>query len=207
MMGARTSAPAAREQLDALVPPDHLLRRIARALDLTAVRDQLGACYRRIGRPSGDPEGLLRLLLVGYRYGVTSERRLVVEARVNVAYRWFAGLPLGAPVPHHSTFSKNRHGRFRGSGVFRGLGHGCGGRLGPEDAVLPVPRGRIRVRRLRTRGAVHARPPSAADGELARHGALGGRGPRRLARLRRRELGAQAGRTQVERGSRRASRS
>jgi IS5 family transposase len=61
---------------------------------------------------------LLRLLLVGYLYGITSERRLVEEVRVNIAYRWFAGLPLRARVPHHSTFSKNRHGRF-GAGVFR----------------------------------------------------------------------------------------
>jgi transposase len=118
MMGAQTSAAAAREDLEALVPPEHLLRRVDRALDLAGVRGELAACYSRIGRPSVDPEVLLRLLLVGYLYGITSERRLVEEVRVNIAYRWFAGLPLRARVPHHSTFSKNRHGRF-GAGVFR----------------------------------------------------------------------------------------
>jgi transposase len=125
MMGARTSAAAARGELAVLVPADHLLRRVDRALDLAGVRAELAACYSRIGRPSVDPELLLRLLLVGYLYGVTSERRLVEEVRVNVAYRWFAGLPLRAPVPqvasrHHSTFSKNRRGRF-GAGVFRAV--------------------------------------------------------------------------------------
>ncbi|GJG88833.1 transposase [Gemmatimonadetes bacterium T265] len=120
MLGVRVGAAAAREQLEAWVPADHLLRRIDRALDLTQVRAQLVGCYSRIGRPSVDPELLLRLLLVGYLYGITSERRLVEEVRVNVAYRWFAGLPFGARVPHHSTFSKNRHGRF-GAGVFRAV--------------------------------------------------------------------------------------
>src|SRR3712207_4444938 len=112
MMGVQSAVGAARERLDALVPADHLLRRVDRALDLAGVRARLAGCYSRIGRPSVDPEVLLRLLLVGYLYGITSERRLVAEVRVNAAYRWFAGLPFGAPVPHHSTFSKNRHGRF-----------------------------------------------------------------------------------------------
>ena len=121
MMGARSGAPAARDELDSLVPADHLVRRVDRVLDFTGARAALAACYSRIGRPSVDPELLLRLLLVGYLYGITSERRLVAEARVNVAYRWFAGLPLGARVPHHSTFSKNRHGRFGAGGVFRAV--------------------------------------------------------------------------------------
>jgi transposase len=120
MMGARTCAAESRADLEALVPADHLLRRVDRALDLAGVRAQLATCYSRIGRPSVDPELLLRLLLVGYLYGITSERRLVDEVRVNVAYRWFAALPFGARVPHHSTFSKNRHGRF-GAGVFRAV--------------------------------------------------------------------------------------
>jgi transposase len=125
MMGVQSGVAATRERLDALVPADHLLRRVDCALDLAGVRAQLAASYSRIGRPSVDPDVLLRLLLVGYLYGITSERRLVEEVRVNVAYRWFAALPLHAPVPqvasrHHSTFSKNRHGRF-GAGVFRAV--------------------------------------------------------------------------------------
>ena len=120
MMGVQATAAAVREQLEAWVPADHLLRRVDRALDLAGIRAQLAGCYSRIGRPSVDPELLLRLLLVGYLYGITSERRLVDEVRVNVAYRWFAALPFGTPVPHHSTFSKNRHGRF-GAGVFRAV--------------------------------------------------------------------------------------
>ena len=106
MMGVQPGAPAGREQLEAPVPADRLLRRrVDRALDLAGVRAQLAARYSRIGRPSVDPEVLLRLLLVGYPYGITSERRLVEEVRVNAAYRWFAGLPFGVRVPHHSTFS------------------------------------------------------------------------------------------------------
>lgn len=121
MMGVQPGVAAAREQLEAWVPAEHLLRRVDRALDLAEVRAQLACCYSRIGRPSVDPELLLRLLLVGYLYGVTSERRLVAEVRVNVAYRWFARLPFGARVPHHSTFSKNRHARFGAAGVFRAV--------------------------------------------------------------------------------------
>lgn len=90
------------------------------ALDRAGVRAGLAAGYSRIGRPSVDPEVLLRLLLVGYLYGMRSERRLVDGVRVNVAYRWFARLPFGAAVPHHSTCSKNRHTRF-GPGVFRAV--------------------------------------------------------------------------------------
>jgi transposase len=120
MLGVQSGVAATRERLDALVSADHLLRRVDCALDLAGVRAELAACYSRIGRPSVDPEVLFRLLLVDYLYGITSERRLVEEVRVNVAYRWFAALPFGARVPHHSTFSKNRHGRF-GPGVFRAV--------------------------------------------------------------------------------------
>lgn len=122
MMGEASAAlAAARAGWDAQVRAGHLLRRVDAVLDLTGAREFLRARYSRIGRPSVDPAVLLRMLLVGYLYGITSERRLVEEVRYNVAYRWFVGLADGAPVPHHSTFSKARHGRFRGSGVFRAL--------------------------------------------------------------------------------------
>jgi transposase len=87
--------------------------------DLSFVRERLKNSYSSTGRPSIDPEVLLRLLLVGYLYGITSERRLLEEVRMNLAFRWFTRLDLDQEIPSHSTFSKNRHGRFRQSGMFR----------------------------------------------------------------------------------------
>jgi len=75
--------------------------------------------YSDVGRPSVDPEVLLRILLIGYLYGITSERRLIDEVGLNLAYRWFTGLGFDQSIPDHSTFSKNRQGRFRESTVFR----------------------------------------------------------------------------------------
>ena len=88
-------------------------------VDFSFVREQLKDFYSSTGRPSIDPEVLLRLLLVGYLYGITSERRLMDEVRMHLAYRWFTRLGFDQEIPDHSTFSKNRHGRFRQSGVFR----------------------------------------------------------------------------------------
>jgi transposase len=90
-----------------------------RYIDFSFVRERLKTFYSSTGRPSIDPEVLLRLLLVGYLYGITSERRLLNEVRMHLAYRRFTRLDLNAEIPDHSTFSKNRHGRFRQSGVFR----------------------------------------------------------------------------------------
>ena len=73
------------------------------------------------GRPSVDPELMIRMLIVGYAFGIRSERRLCEEVHLNLAYRWFCRLDLSDPVPDHSTFSKNRHGRFRDSDLFRHL--------------------------------------------------------------------------------------
>ena len=105
--------------LEEQIPEDHLLRLIDRYIDLSFVRDRLKPFYSWTGRPSIDPEVLLRLLLVGYLYGITSERRLLEEVRMHLAYRWFTRLDFSQEIPDHSTFSKNRHGRFRQSGVFR----------------------------------------------------------------------------------------
>lgn len=105
--------------LGATVPPDHILRRIDRVLDMTELRDALAAHYSAKGRPSIAPELLIRMALLGRLYAITSERRLCEEVRFNLAYRWFCRLSPDACVPHHSTFSKNRHGRFRDAGVFR----------------------------------------------------------------------------------------
>jgi transposase len=101
------------------IPEDHLLRLIDQQVDLSFVRERAKGLYSSTGRPSIDPEVLLRLLLVGYLYGITSERRLLEEVRMHLAYRWFTRLDSGQDIPDHSTFSKNRHGRFRESGVFR----------------------------------------------------------------------------------------
>src|ERR1700674_78410 len=101
------------------IPEDHLLRLIDRHIDFGFVREQRKDFYSPMGRPSIDPEVLLRLLLVGYLYGITSERRLLDEVRMHLAYRWLTHLGFEQEIPEHSTFSKNRHGRFRQSGVFR----------------------------------------------------------------------------------------
>jgi len=93
--------------------------RIDRHVDFRALRAQLRPLYSDVGRPSVDPEVLLRILLIGYLYGITSERRLIDEVGLNLAYRWFTGLGFDQSIPDHSTFSKNRQGRFRESTVFR----------------------------------------------------------------------------------------
>src|SRR5580693_1680385 len=106
-------------RLEDQIPEDHLLRQIDRHVDLSFVRERVKGLYSSTGRPSIDPEVLLRLLLVGYFYGITSERRLLEEVKMHLAYRWFTRLDLDQEIPDHSTFSKNRHGRFRQSAIFR----------------------------------------------------------------------------------------
>jgi len=101
------------------IPQNYLLRGIDRFLDFAGLREHLAEHYSQIGRPSIDPELMLRMLVVGYCYGIRSERRLCEELHLNLAYRWFCRLSLEDAVPDHSTFSKNRHERFRDSGVFR----------------------------------------------------------------------------------------
>jgi transposase len=105
--------------LERHVPPDHLLRSIDRFVELDRIRRELAGFYSHIGRPSIDPELMIRMLIVGYCFGIRSERRLCEEVHLNLAYRWFCRLGLDGQVPDHSTFSKNRHGRFRESDLFR----------------------------------------------------------------------------------------
>jgi len=105
--------------LDDHVPSNHLLRGINRFFDLTELRTHLAPFYSHTGRPSIDPELMIRMLIVGYCFGIRSERRLCEEVHLNLAYRWFCRLDLEDAVPDHSTFSKNRHGRFRESDAFR----------------------------------------------------------------------------------------
>lgn len=101
------------------VPVDHLLRSIDRFLDLSELRQHLAGHYSNTGRPSIDPELMIRMLVIGYCFGIRSERRLCEEVHLNLAYRWFCRLGLEDKIPDHSTFSKNRHGRFRESDTFR----------------------------------------------------------------------------------------
>lgn len=103
------------------VPEDHLLRRIDSLMDFSEVRTHLAPFYSSTGRPSVDPELIVRMLVVGYCLGIRSERRLCEEVHLNLAYRWFCRLGLDHAVPDHSTFSKNRHGRFRDSDLLRRL--------------------------------------------------------------------------------------
>ncbi len=122
MMGERQvdqSALFYEFSLERHVPTDHMLRSIDRFVDLGAVRTHLAPFYSTTGRPSVDPELLIRMLIIGYCYGIRSERRLCEEVHLNLAYRWFCRLGLEAEVPDHSTFSKNRHGRFRDSDLLR----------------------------------------------------------------------------------------
>src|ERR1700675_3827839 len=108
-------------RLEDQVPENHLLRLIDRHVNFEFIRAKLKDSYTHAGRPSIAPERLLRLLVVGYLYGVTSERKLVEELRMHLAWRWFTGLGFDQEIPHHSTFSKNRHGRFQESKLFEQL--------------------------------------------------------------------------------------
>ena len=108
-------------RLEDQVPATHLLGLIEKHISFAFVRQQLKDRYSEMGRPSVDPELLFRILLIGYLYGITSERKLVEELRMHLAWRWFTGLGFDQEIPHHSTFSKNRHGRFQESKLFEEL--------------------------------------------------------------------------------------
>lgn len=105
--------------LDDAVPADHLVRKIDAVLDFGWLRPALTACYSHTGRPSVDPELMLRMLILGYVFAIRSERQLCSEVQVNLAYRWFCRLGLEDAVPDHSVFSRARHGRFGEVEIFR----------------------------------------------------------------------------------------
>jgi len=124
MMGRQTADQARvfyEFHLEDRIPPNHLLRRIDifAAAVLADLHQELADHYSHMGRPSIDPELLIRMLIVGYCYGIRSERRLCEEVEDRLAFRWFCRLDLDDKIPDHSTFSKNRHGRFRDSDVLR----------------------------------------------------------------------------------------
>lgn len=106
-------------RMEEMIPENHLLRLVDKHIDLSFIRSKVKHLYSHTGRPSVDPEILLRMLLIGYLYGITSERRLCEEVKMHIGYRWFVGLNLEDKVPDHSTFSKNRHERFSENDVFQ----------------------------------------------------------------------------------------
>ena len=106
-------------RLEDQVPENHLLRLIEKHISFAFVREKLKASYSETGRPSIDPELLLRILLIGYLYGITSERKLVEELRMHLAWRWFTGVGFDQEIPHHSTFSKTGTDGFRNRSCLR----------------------------------------------------------------------------------------
>src|ERR1700685_2118783 len=106
-------------RLDDAVPEDHLVRKIDIALDLSWLRGELSPHYSSMGRPSIDPELMIRMLVVGYVFAIRSERLICREVQVNLAYRWFCKLGIEDAVPDHSAFSRARNERFREGEVFR----------------------------------------------------------------------------------------
>ena len=121
--------------LDAHVPPNHVLREIDRFLDMGGMREKLKPFYSHTGRPSIDPELIVRMLVIGYVMGIRSERRLCQEVHLNLAYRWFCRLGLDDKVPDHSSFSRYRHGKFRDSDMLRHFFEATVERCLKEDLV------------------------------------------------------------------------
>ena len=99
--------------LEAVVPDDHQVRQIAAVLDLSWVRTELAPHYSHTGRPSIDPELMIRMLILGYVFAIRSERALCREVQLNLAYRWFCGLGIEDKIPDHSAFTRARNERFR----------------------------------------------------------------------------------------------
>src|SRR3989475_4866984 len=105
--------------LDEAVPHDHPVRKIAAVLDLSWVHSELAPFYPKMGRPSIDPELMIRMLIIGYAFAIRSERAICRDVQVNLAYRWFCGLSIEDKIPDYSAFSRARHERFRESDIFR----------------------------------------------------------------------------------------
>ena len=105
--------------IDSMIPEDHLLRRIKNCVNFDFIYEKAAPYYSHVGRKSIDPVVLIKMLLIGYLYGIKSERRLEEEVSLNLAYRWFCGIDLMDRVPDHSTFSQNRRRRFQEAGIFR----------------------------------------------------------------------------------------
>lgn len=110
--------------IDSMIPQDHLLRQIKDCVNFDFIYEKASSYYSHVGRKSINPVILIKMLLIGYLYGIKSERRLEEEVSLNLAYRWFCGLDLMHRVPDHSTFSQNRKRRFKDAGIFREIFNG-----------------------------------------------------------------------------------
>jgi transposase len=178
MMGERTVMQEAlfySFRIEEHVPGDHLLRSIDRFVDLSGIREHLKPFYSAMGRPSIDPELMIRMLIVGYCMGIRSERRLCEEVHLNLAYRWFCRLDLDGAVPDHSTFSKNRHGRFRDSDLLRKLFEltvercMAEGLVGAEGFAVDASLIRADVHRQRSVPGEEGLPPEASGRAVAEY--------------------------------------
>ena len=147
--------------LEGHVPANHMLRSIDRFVDLSGIRQHLEPYYSSTGRPSIDPELMIRMLIVGYCFGIRSERLLCDEVHLNLAYRWFCRLGLDGAVPDHSTYSRNRHGRFRDSDLLREVFEATVRRCMAEGLVGGRKVSRISVTRLSELSAASTRSVSS----------------------------------------------
>ena len=107
--------------LDSMIPENHLLRQIKNSVNFDFIYEKASSFYSHTGRKSIDPVVMIKMLLIGYLYGIKSERRLEEEVSLNLAYRWFCELDLMQKIPDHSTFSQNRRRRFRDNTLFRDI--------------------------------------------------------------------------------------
>ena len=105
--------------LEELMPQEHFLRDLDRLVDFDFIYDKVADLYSNTGRPSIDPVVMIKMLLIGYIYGIDSERKLEQEITVNIAYRWFLGIDFDERVPDHSTISQLRRRKFDGTTIFR----------------------------------------------------------------------------------------
>lgn len=107
--------------IDSMIPEDPLLRQIKNCVNFDFIYEKAAPYYSHVGRKSIDPVILIKILPIGYLYGIKSERRLKEEVSLNLSYRWFCGIDLMHRVPDHSIFSQNRRRRFQEANIFRGI--------------------------------------------------------------------------------------
>ncbi len=104
-----------------MIPNEHLLKRIDKTISFEFIYEIMSPYYSKLGRPSIDPVSVIKMLLIGYLYGIKSERRLIEEIRLNIAYRWFCGFGMASSIPDHSMFSQNRKRKWNDSNIFENI--------------------------------------------------------------------------------------
>ncbi|OQY37889.1 MAG: IS5/IS1182 family transposase [Candidatus Cloacimonetes bacterium 4572_65] len=108
--------------IENLVPEEHLLRGIDETINFDFIYDKVKHLYStKTGRPSIDSVVLFKMVLIQYLFGISSERKLIRQIKVNMAFRWFLGYKLTDKIPHHSVFSQNRRRRFTDSTIFKDI--------------------------------------------------------------------------------------